>query len=116
MKVNLIILIYLISIDVIGQVKGDYIWMGGVKKLGYTIDFNQKNPLPRFRELKLGFTDNNTSISDDDGNLLFYFNGCAVINRLHQVMPNGDSINAGEWFEKFWLGDCIYGYPGFQDA
>ena len=32
------------------------------------------------------------SISDSAGNLLFYSNGQRVWNRLHEVMPNGDSI------------------------
>ncbi len=33
-----------------------------------------------------------SSISDSLGNLLFYTNGNKIWNRLHQVMPNGDSI------------------------
>lgn len=33
-----------------------------------------------------------SSISDSNGNFLFYTNGNKIWNRLHQVMPNGDSI------------------------
>ncbi len=32
------------------------------------------------------------SISDEDGNLLFYTNGVTVYNKTHQVMLNGDNI------------------------
>ncbi|MBC3847256.1 T9SS type B sorting domain-containing protein [Winogradskyella echinorum] len=34
-----------------------------------------------------------TSISDSDGNLLFYSDGKTVWNQNHQVMPNGDYFN-----------------------
>ncbi|MCE2963422.1 MAG: T9SS type A sorting domain-containing protein [Sphingobacteriales bacterium] len=48
-----------------------------------------------------GFELTNTSISDKDGNLLFYTNGTKILNRNYQIMQNGDSINAGyiqyEW-------------------
>ncbi len=115
------ILFYITFLPLIlfSQIKGDYMWLGGYQydgTEGYKMNFNNKNPTPEFQGLRYGFSGNNTSICDDEGNLLFYFNGCAVMNRLHQVMPNGDSINAGEWFDKFWKGDCKYGYPGFQDV
>jgi gliding motility-associated-like protein len=35
----------------------------------------------------------NSSISDENGNILFYTNGRTVYNRLHQVMLNGDGLN-----------------------
>lgn len=35
----------------------------------------------------------NTSICDNEGNLLFYSNGCKIMNRRHEVMANGDSID-----------------------
>jgi hypothetical protein len=34
-------------------------------------------------------------MSDTAGNLLFYTNGIKVWNKNHQVMPNGDSLDAG---------------------
>jgi len=37
----------------------------------------------------------NTSMSDEEGNLLFYCNGCKVINAQGNLMPNGDSLNPG---------------------
>ncbi|MBK8698049.1 MAG: hypothetical protein IPN29_00010 [Saprospiraceae bacterium] len=58
---------------------------------------------------------NNASISDKDGNLLLFTNGCSVSNKNHEVMPNGDSLNAGTWFDKYWK-SCAAGYPGAQDV
>ncbi len=111
-----------IADTILSQIKGDYIWIGGIEFTadmaninGHKMDFNNSDMQPEFQEMKLGFTGNNTSICDDNGELLFYTNGCAVMNRNHEVMPNGDSINAGQWFDIYWK-DCLYGYPGFQEC
>jgi Secretion system C-terminal sorting domain len=37
----------------------------------------------------------NTSMSDTSGNLLFYSNGCCIVNSEGEVMDNGDGINPG---------------------
>lgn len=36
-----------------------------------------------------------TSISDYNGQILFYSDGTTVYNRMHQVMPNGTGLNGG---------------------
>ncbi|MEI7802695.1 MAG: hypothetical protein WCI97_08635 [Bacteroidota bacterium] len=41
------------------------------------------------------------SISDSLGNLLFYTNGIKIFNKLHQQMPNADSINFGPFSPAF---------------
>ena len=122
---------YLISIIVIGlmllvtasyaQNKHDYYWPFGQDQsleLGIQaieFNFNNKPFEPEARNGGLQFDQNNASICDKDGNLLFYTNGCAVANRLHEIMPNGDSINAGSFFDDFWFATCDRGYPGTQD-
>ncbi len=104
------------------QNKRDYYWPFGKdqdNKEGVqasAFDFNVRPFAVQEREGELEFDQNNASICDEAGNLLFYTNGCAVANRLHQIMPNGDSINAGEFFDILWLGDCGNGYPGRQDV
>ena len=79
--------------------------------------FNFNNPYFTVEPIVGGleFDHNNAIISDLDGNLLFYSNGCAVANRNHEIMPNGEDINAGQWFEVWWGGDCRNGYPGTQN-
>jgi hypothetical protein len=37
----------------------------------------------------------NTSMCDREGNLLFYSNGCYIVNADNEVMENGDTINPG---------------------
>jgi hypothetical protein len=103
------------------QHKQDYVWIGGYQinenggANGYLVDF-KKSPIKfEYANPPLGFDGNNASICDNDGNLLFYTNGRAVINSDHQIMPHGDSINAGAWADGFWK-DPFYGYPGDQDV
>lgn len=36
--------------------------------------------------------DENLAMSDKDGNLLFYTNGCQIFNKKHKLMTNGDSL------------------------
>ena len=123
---------YLISIIVIGlmllvtasysQNKEDYYWPFGKDQASNIEDvqasefnFNNKPFASAERIGGLQFDQQNASICDKDGNLIFYTNGCAVANRFHEVMPNGDSLNAGLFFDEFWFATCDRGYPGTQD-
>jgi len=52
-----------------------------------------------------------SSISDDEGILIAYTDGCSVANKNHKLMPNGDSLNFNQPFYDFYL-NCESGYPG----
>jgi len=57
----------------------------------------------------------NASYSDKNGELQFYTNGCVIMDKNHQIILGGDSINYGS---NKW-GDCLqrYGYArGPQSA
>lgn len=107
--------------EITAQNKSDYIWLGGrntstaIGIEGFMLDFNNGrldiNPVSSALEFDM----NNVSMCDKEGNLLFYSNGCAIANVNHEIMENGHDINAGEFFELLWLGDCRFGYPGYQD-
>jgi hypothetical protein len=58
---------------------------------------------------------NNASISNNDGNLLFYFNGCRVVDSTFQQMENGDSINFGPHWPSF-CNNGAAAYPGAQNS
>ena len=119
--VTTILMLILTVIYLSAQNKRDYVWLLGDNQLfppefgAIQFDFNNKPFAPSERKGGLNFDQNTASICDEDGKLLFYSNGCAVANRLHQIMPNGDSINHGEFFSELWLDDCRNGYPGRQD-
>lgn len=113
--------ILLLPVEILGQ-KQDYIWMLGKDRdpkpgiQAYHFDFNliPFDPIPSTNAF--AFHSKNASICDSEGNLLFYTNGCAVANRDHEVMVNGDSINAGSFFDLFWDDCLLFGYPGFQNT
>ena len=103
------------------QNKQDYYWPFAFSldfrepSPGLEINFNDRPVMPEIRNRGLSFDQNNASICDKDGNLLFYTNGCAVANRNHEIMPNGEGINESIHFQEFWGGDCARGYPGPQN-
>jgi len=86
------------------QSKYDYHWTLGydtstLDNVGEVIllNFNQNpvhvqtvNTISRFSAF--GST---TTMSDAEGNLIFYTSGCYVVNAAHEIMENGDSINPG---------------------
>jgi len=121
-KISLLIIVALSFHNVThSQNKQDYIWLLGQgdgsppENIGYRFDFNN-NPYSIEAAFNgFGFASSNASICDKDGNLLFYTNGCAVLNKNSAVMPNGDSLNYDIFMELFNWDDCSLGYPGFQD-
>lgn len=55
------------------------------------LDFSSGNPVP-LTNSKMFTDEGSASISDASGNLLFYTDGVAVWNRLHDTMPNGKNL------------------------
>ena len=123
MKGYMFIIGMFLSMVLAAQSKQDYQWFFGN---------DQNGAIPGYQGLRMNFNEvpfgvtqatnglsfgrNNTSICDKEGNLLMYTNGCAIANRNHEIMMNGDSINWGNFAEYFWFdGDCRAGYPGRQD-
>ncbi len=84
------------------QSKNDNVWLLGNSTInndsfgGMVMTFNEKGfYLDKF-DLKMGsLVTSNTSICDDDGNLLLYANGCSIANFTHEMIENGDDLNPG---------------------
>ena len=99
------------------QVKYDYNWaLGHDSNLadstfgGTDISFNESQISLTYTFREVNIEQTNVTMSDADGNLLFYSNGCKVFNRNHVLMENGDSINPGEVFDN----QCEDAYPIIQ--
>jgi hypothetical protein len=71
-----------------GQQQEANIWYFG-RYLG--LDFNSGVPVP-LNDGQLNTTEGVATISNSNGNLLFYTDGIRVWNKLHQVMPNGTNL------------------------
>ncbi len=122
MKQLLVIFICLLYGSLPAQNKQDYVWVfsndtepsEGTE--GYGFDFKESQHLQSWQGLiPQSISGLNASISDNDGNLLFYSNGCVVIDRNHNIMPNGRELNNNDYFET--LGDSCKsrGYLGKQE-
>jgi type IX secretion system substrate protein len=104
MKFTLSLLLSLATTLLYAQSKFDYTWLMGLEPGGpdYPIncmnilDFGDSDGLKITKELvDTRFFVANASISDNDGNLLFYSNGCYVKDANDQIMPNGEHLNPG---------------------
>ena len=123
MRYFLVTILIICSTLLYSQSKQDYIWFFGLDEepnvpgtQAYRFDFNLKPFEVIKSENGIGFAQNNASICDKDGNLLFYTNGCAVLNRDAKIMPNGDSLNYDIWQDLSGHNQCKYGYPGTQNS
>lgn len=86
----LAILLTLVSVlNLYAQQKQGAWWYFGDKA---GLNFNTEPPSPDFAGQSNSYQ-GCASVSDADGNLLFYADGMNVYNKLHQIMPNGSGIN-----------------------
>ena len=80
-----------INIETCANNKTGNIWYFG-DKVG--LNFNSGSPVA-LDNSQMYAMEGASTISDENGNLLFYTNGLDVFNRLHQVMPNGSGLKGG---------------------
>ena len=102
-------------VDVVEAQKHDafsffgYIIGGSDPKLGrYAIDFTVSPPKIIKQNKKINFSSYCGSCSDSLGKLQFYTNGISIQNKAHQLLQNGDSINA---ISDTWKTYKELGYP-----
>jgi hypothetical protein len=106
---------------VLNAQKEDYVWFLGQDQSpnpgvqGMIWNWNTEYAKPKIHDIAYGISSSNASVSDKDGNLLFWSNGCAVINREQEVMPNGDTLNWDPFREIFGFENCQRGLPGTQN-
>ena len=90
----------LVSNIVICQ-KNDFIWLSGAYNIAddtatnFILDFNFSPPKIEKAESKIDMSYANICMSDSNGILQYYTNGCIVRAKNHIVMENGDYINEG---------------------
>ncbi|MDX1910233.1 MAG: hypothetical protein SFV22_02045, partial [Saprospiraceae bacterium] len=109
MKIILYIFLLISSRSLHAQAKYDYVWTLGYGKVGITpdsipfggvlMDFNATPPAFTLQNYIISRP--TAFISDKNGQLLAYTNGCAILNREHQIMANGDTLNPGVVYDEF---------------
>jgi len=122
---HLIILLALVTSNIQAQVesKQDYVWLFGQGvsattggQRGYKYNFNESPYELEDQDIEIWISSMNASISDEEGNLLFFTNGCEVHNSDFELMENGDSLNFDQQFWELANLNCRKGYPGSQDV
>lgn len=120
MKFFIRLYMYLCPLAGLSQVNFDNNWiLGRLKHPGEdTLDryggtlVNFDNQVANYNRISIVVDMNaNAAISDSSGQLLFYTDGCAVLNRNHQVMKNGKGINEGG---LAYLQECLQNTFGYH--
>jgi hypothetical protein len=86
-----ILILFFLSVQKVHAQREHYVWYFG-NFAG--LDFNSGNPIA-LTNGQSHTQEGSSSISDANGNLLFYTNGLKVWDRNHVMMPNGDSLKGG---------------------
>ncbi len=101
---KLIILFLIFQSLLLFSQKHDYNWQIGYCTYssaniyplkGFYFNFNQGRFIIGKNERPINLGSNNATISDANGNLLFYTNGCKIINKNNQIMDNGENLAPG---------------------
>lgn len=104
--------ILLIGNNLFSQIRGDYNWQLGNKSdppfsEGIEMLFSEEGLMIDTFFRSIGFEYFNASISNDQGILLLYSNGCQIRDGEHRFIQGTDHLNPGptdlEW--------CGFGYP-----
>lgn len=85
-----------------GQNKHNYNWPLGygpgnpaLNYGGSLVAFSSGIPEVSYFNIQFAYSGDNTNISDKNGKLVAYTNGCQIQNREHVLMENGEDINPG---------------------
>jgi type IX secretion system substrate protein len=89
------------------QAKYDYVWLSGTTPEDTTsfygtnvMSFNYDTLEIEKQFLDTYFSVTNASVCDENGNLLFYTNGCYIADASHQIMENGNVLNPGSLYNS----------------
>jgi len=115
MKYFILLLLTMFSSSLLCQEKWDYNWMIGTQNGnpagdGSLISFKDGIVSIQYIQKEMNMHTDNATVSDGDGNLLFYTNGCYIANKENAQMPNGNNLNPGSVHTNF----CANGYPVSQ--
>jgi hypothetical protein len=120
------------------QSKYDYTWIlgynygsaldGGYNNAaeGMILRFDQSPPTIEKKAIAYGMLDISVMSHPISGELMFYTNGCRIMNKNHETMAGGDSINPGVQFTYFcnegpssyysnFNGNLALPWPGVQN-
>jgi len=121
-KILLILgLLLMLKSEAYAQGKNDYQWVTGYGTYpvnyggGTRIDFNSGEPVLTHFALPYHFGfDMPCSISNEEGNLQFYSNGCQIVNYDNEVIDNGNDLSPG-YYQSVECNNFPFGYDSYQN-
>ena len=118
----IVLLLLLMPLSFVMAQKYDFNWLYGEQLDNYpatdevtNLYFNFNNQPVTYGAvdtIDMVFYFTRTAVSDRDGNLLFYANGCEIKDRLGNVMPNGTNLNPGDVHDNYCPSGDWDTYPG----
>ncbi|OAV45994.1 hypothetical protein [Lewinella sp. 4G2] len=87
-------------------------WLLAIGDSALSVNFTNGYPEVNKVDLITEFEMTSTFMSNKDGDLQFYSNGCAIFNKNHVIMHNGRKLNAGSVADDYCI-DPQFGEIGF---
>jgi hypothetical protein len=113
-------LLQFLCLSIYGQGKEDYTWILGyppndpiVHTGGTILNFKAAEIEKNTFHISVQMS-NGTQISDDKGDLLFYSNGCKILNGKHKLIESGENINPGALHDEWCDSTNINSYSTAQ--
>ncbi len=112
MKALCILIFIVLSYNFSFSVGYDNLWMMGYHccvspNYGVDLEFDSSGATIYLRNRRMNFSETNACITDQNGDLLFYTNGCYIANRQNDTMMNGSGLTPGLFSSSYQR----YGYP-----
>jgi len=109
-KILLCGLVGIVSNNITAQSHHDNIWLFSDLSGAVQVDFSRGVPEVSEIGIPIVFENASAQMSDVDGKLLFYTNGCEIYNSNHELMDGGNHLNPGRSFDNI-CSDPQRGYP-----
>ena len=74
------------------------------------LDFGSNPPILSFRKTPIHFDENSITFSNENGDILFYTNGCDILDGTNSIILSKDSLDLG-----YVLSYCYDGHPSSQN-
>lgn len=77
-------------------------WLFGYSNSGRSmVNFDSLPPTPYLKTRKMNFREAQATMSDRNGNLLFYTNGIWIANSTGDTLQNGTGLSVGSFYDQF---------------
>ena len=110
-----VMLICISGVEILAQYRHDAQMVMGYWGNDPVLQFRPDSVQIEYQSLAFDMVGSSSNISDKEGNLLFYYNGCSMSNADHEIMENGTGFNPGKDYDNFCR-DSTSAYGGSDQS